>query len=100
MSDAVSQYLQKGKEELQQFALTFAGLIAEMAVDPHGYFQMKYTSRIEHAETDTEIRGVLAQLIQWTTSSALSDENRATLDRKLEQHGMPSVAELRVQFLP
>ncbi len=86
--------------KLRQLGIEFARMIAALAVDPHGYFEKKYTSRIEHAETDTEIRSVLAQLVQWTTSSALSDENRATLDRKLEQHGMPSVAELRVQFLP
>jgi hypothetical protein len=86
--------------ELRLLGIEFARMIAALAVDPHGYFEKKYTSRIEHAETDTEIRGVLAQLIQWTTSSALSDENRATLDRKLEQLGMPSIAELRVQFLP
>ena len=91
---------ESSSQSLRELGIEFARMVAALAVDPHGYFEKKYTSRIEHAATETEIRGVLAQLIQWTTSSALSDENRATLDRKLEQLGMPSVAELRVQFLP
>jgi hypothetical protein len=86
--------------DLRELSVAFARMVAALAVDPHGYFEKKYTARIEHAQTDTEIRGVLAQLILWTTSSALTDENRATLDRKLQQLGMPSVAELRLQFLP
>jgi triphosphoribosyl-dephospho-CoA synthetase len=99
MSDAVSQYLQKGKEELQQFALTFAGLIAEMAVDPHGYFQMKYAARIEKAHSEQEIRGVLTQLVQWTTSSSVTDAEREKLDRELGERGMPSTADLRAHLL-
>jgi hypothetical protein len=86
--------------DLRELGVVFARMVAALAVDPHGYFEKKYTARIESAESDTEIRGVLAQLVLWTTSSALSDENRATLDNKLQQLGLPSVAELRLQFLP
>ena len=99
MSDAISQYLQKGKDELQQFALTFAGLIAELAVDPHGYFQMKYASRIESAHSEEEIRGVLTQLLQWVMSSSITDAEREKLDRELDERGMPSTAELRTHLL-
>ena len=86
--------------ELREVGVAFARMVAALAVDPHGYFERKYTARIETAETNTEIRSVLAQLVQWTTSSALTDENRATLDRKLQQLGMPSVAELHLQLHP
>ena len=86
--------------ELREFGVAFARMVAALAVDPHGYFEKKYAARIERAETDIEIRGVLAELVQWTTSSAVSDQNRATLDRKLQQLNMPTIAELRLQFLP
>ncbi len=86
--------------ELQEFGLTFAHMIAGLAVDPHGYFEKKYTARIEMSESDVEIRGVLAQLIQWVASSAISDQSREMLDKQLLKLGMPSVAELRLQFLP
>lgn len=96
--DATEQ--NSSSSDLRQLGIEFARMVAALAVDPHGYFEKKYISRIEHAETEIEIRGVLAHLIQWTTSSALTDENRATLDRKLEQLGLPSVDELRLLYLP
>ena len=86
--------------DLRHFAIEFARMVAALAVDPHGYFEKKYTARIERAQSEIEVRGVLTQLIQWAASSAVTDENRATLDRKLQQLGKPSVAELRLQFLP
>jgi len=86
--------------ELREFGLAFAQMIAGLAVDPHGYFEKKYTARIERAESDIEIRGVLTQLVQWAASSAVSDQSRETLDKQLQQLGLPSVADLRLQFLP
>ena len=87
-------------DELREFGLAFAHMIAGLAVDPHGYFEKKYCARIERSESDAEIRGVLAQLVQWATSSAVSDQSREMLDKQLQQLGLPSIAELRLQFLP
>ena len=86
--------------ELQEFGVAFAHMVAGLAVDPHGYFEKKYTARIEMSESDVEIRGVLAQLIQWAASSAVSEQSREILDKQLVKLGMPTVAELRLQFLP
>lgn len=85
---------------LRDFGLLFAQMIAGMAVDPHGYFEKKYTARIEQARTDNEINGVLAQLVQWAASSALSDAERQRLDNQLTEQGLPVVAELRSHLLP
>ena len=99
MSDAVKNYLHKGKAELQEFALTFARLVAGLAMDPHGYFEKKYTARIERSDSEQEIRGVLTQLVQWATSSAVSDEERKRLNHELSDRGMPSVDDLRASLL-
>ena len=90
----------KALADMREFGVAFARMIANLAVDPHGYFEKKYTARIELAETDSEIRGVLIQLVQWATSASVSDEERASLDKQLSRSGMPSIAELRLKYLP
>jgi len=97
---SISNLLQEESVSLREFGLTFARLIAGMAVDPHGYFEKKYVARIERASSDHEINGVLTQLVQWTTSSAVSDAERSRLDKELSAQGLPSVAELRLHLLP
>ena len=86
--------------DIREFGLAFASMIANLAVDPHGYFEKKYTARIERAQSDHEIQGVVTQLVQWATSSAVSDDERARLDQELGKRGMPSISDLRLQFLP
>jgi len=99
MSEAVSHYLQGEPSDLQEFATTFAQLIAALAMDPHGYFEKKYTARIERSDSEQEIRGVLAQLTQWALSSAVSDSERQRLDAELDGKGMPTIADLRNNLL-
>ena len=86
--------------DIREFGISFARLIADLAVDPHGYFEKKYTARIENAHSDLEIRGVVTQLVQWVTSSSISDQERAHLDRELGRRGLPSLSDLRLQYLP
>ena len=99
MSESIDQFLNQGTAKLQAFAVTFAQLIAGLAVDPHGYFEKKYTARLERAESEQEIRGVLTQLVQWACSSSLSDAERERIDSELGARGMPSVADLRATLL-
>lgn len=97
---SIEQLLQSSSVSLREFGLTFARLIAGVGVDPHGYFEKKYVARIEQSASDHEINGVLTQLVQWATSSAVSDAERARLDRELGAQGLPSIADLRVHLLP
>jgi len=83
---------------LSDFALLLVGQIAALAVDPHGYFEMKYIARIRNARSDQEINDVLAQLVQWVAGSSLSDPERARLDRELNQQGLPCVADLILTY--
>jgi hypothetical protein len=92
--------MEQSLTEIRDFGVTFARLIAGLAVDPHGYFEKKYLARIEGAYSAQEINGIVAQLVLWASSSALSDQERAHLDRELGQRGMPSVEDLRLQYLP
>lgn len=92
--------LQEESISLRDLGLTFTRLLAAMAVDPHGYFEKKYVARIESATTENEINGVLTQLVQWASSSAVSDAERLRLDSELTAQGLPKVAELRLRFLP
>ena len=100
MSDHLEEFVHKGKNELQEFAVTFARLIAAIAMDPHGYFEKEYTARIERAESTEEINGVLAQLVQWVASSAVSDAERERINRELDGRGLPTIAALRLHYLP
>jgi hypothetical protein len=100
MSDRIEEFISKGTNELQAFAVTFVQLIAGLAVDPHGYFEMKYTARIERAASTEEINGVLAELVQWAAGADLSDSERVRIDRQLDERGMPTIAVLRLHYLP
>ena len=86
--------------DIREFGVTLARLIADLAVDPHGYFEKKYTARIVNAQSEQEIKGVVTQLVQWVTSSIISDQERAHLDRELGRRGLPSLSDLRLQYLP
>ena len=100
MADDFNNILAQNELSMRDFGLTFARLIAGLAVDPHGYFEKKYTARIEHSRTDQEILGVLAQLVQWAVSSAVTDDQRRRLDRELGDQGLPCVSDLRLHLLP
>ena len=100
MSTAIDNLLAERGMALRDFGLLFARQVAALAVDPHGYFEKKYTARIENARSDQEISGVLAQLVQWASSSSVSDAERARLDRELDQQGLPCVADLGGLLLP
>ncbi len=99
MPEEINRYLVEGAPELQDFAITFAQLIAGLEMDPHGYFEKKYAARIERSESELEVRGVLAQLVQWAISSAVTNSQRETLDKQLGDRGMPKIAELRANLL-
>jgi len=97
---SIQQLLQSGSDSLREFGLTFARLIAGMAVDPHGYFEKKYVARIERATSEQEIRGVLAQLVQWAASSSITEVERNRLNQQLGAEGLPSIDDLRAHLLP
>jgi hypothetical protein len=100
MSTGIDKLLAERGMALRDFGLLLARQIAALAVDPHGYFEKTYIARIESAQTDHEINGVLAQLVQWVASSSVSDAERARLDRELDQQGLPGVADLSGLLLP
>jgi len=97
---SVEQLLQGNPISLRDFGLMFARLVANLAVDPHGYFEKKYVARIEQATSDNEIQGVLTLLVQWMASSSVSDAERARLDSQLGEQGLPTIDNLRAQLLP
>jgi len=99
MAKEINHYLGEDPAKLQELALTFARLIASLAMDPHGYFEKKYAARIERSESEQEVRSVLTQLVQWAASSAVTDAQRTTLDKELGNRGMPTIDILRASFL-
>jgi hypothetical protein len=92
--------MEKSLAETRDFGLTFARLIASLAVDPHGYFEKEYAARIEGAHSSQEIDGIVAQLILWAGSSAISEQERERLNRELVKRDMLTIEELRQKLLP
>jgi hypothetical protein len=99
MPEEIDRYIGEGAADLRDLAITFAQLIAGLAMDPHGYFEKKYSALIERSKSEQEISGVLVQLVQWAVSSEVTDSQRATLDKQLADRGMPKLADLRASFL-
>ena len=89
--------MEQSLTEVRQFGLTFARLIAGLAVDPHGYFEKQYAARIENAHSAQEVRGVIANLVRWVESPVISTQERDTLDHELTRLGLPSIEEIRLQ---
>lgn len=83
--------------EIREFGLTFARLIANLAVDPHGYFEKQYAARIENAHSTEEITGVIANLVRWVESPVISEQERDTLEHELARLGLPSIEDIRLQ---
>ena len=92
--------MEQNLAEIRQFGLTFARLIAGLAVDPHGYFEKQYAARIESAQSVEEISGVVANLVRWVESPVISGQERAQLSRELEELGMPSIEDIRERKFP
>jgi hypothetical protein len=100
MSAGFDQLLADRGITLRDFGLAFARLIAALAVDPHGYFEMKYAARIEKAHSAAEISEVVVQLLQWVTSSEVTDTERKRIDAKLSEQGLPCLADLCCHLSP
>jgi hypothetical protein len=96
----VAQFFEQDPVDLREFSVEFARMIASLAVDPHGYFEKKYTAKLENATSEQEVCGVLTQLVQWAASSSLSESQHKTLNRALDMRGFPSIDDLRLHFLP
>jgi hypothetical protein len=100
MSNRLEIISNRDKNGLQEFAVILAQLVAGLAVDPHGYFEKKYTARIRAAHSEHEINGVIAQLVQWIGSPEINSQERERLDRELALRHLPSIADLRLHYLP
>lgn len=100
MTNRIELIIGQDRNGLQEFAVTFAQLVAGLAVDPHGYFEKKYTARIMGSQSTEEINGVLAQLVQWIGSPAINKQERERLDHELARRDLPSIADLRLHYLP
>ncbi|MGI9308930.1 MAG: hypothetical protein ACR2P6_06695 [Gammaproteobacteria bacterium] len=83
----------------RKFALTLAKLIADLALDPHHYFELHYSGRLESAQSAAEIATVVAELIEWVVGASMSDEERARLDRELTSRQLPAIEDLKHQYL-
>jgi hypothetical protein len=99
MSERSNSNSDDENSEQRRFALTLARTIAGIALDPHGYFELHYLSRIEKAATDADINVVVLQLLGWVVGPDVSDSERESLEHALSCAGLPSLASLTNQYL-
>jgi hypothetical protein len=92
--------MEQSLAEIREFGLTFARLIAGLAVDPHGYFEKQYVARIENAHSTEEIRGVIAHLVLWVESPVISAQERDALNRELKTLSLPTLEDIRQKQFP
>ncbi|TDJ43683.1 MAG: hypothetical protein E2O50_04305 [Gammaproteobacteria bacterium] len=86
--------MEQSLTETREFGLTFARLVAGLAVDPHGYFEKQYVARIENAQSTEEIKGVVVHLVHWIESPVISSQERDTLKRELDQLNLPTLEDI------
>ena len=92
--------MEQSLTEIREFGLTFARLIAGLAVDPHGYFEKQYAARIESAQSTEEIKGVVANLVRWIESPVISEQEREQLQQELDKRSLPSIKDIQQKKFP
>jgi hypothetical protein len=92
--------MEQSLTEVREFGLTFVRLVADLAVDPHGYFEKHYAARIENALSTEEIKSVVAHLVLWIESPVISSQERDTLNRELDQLNLPTLEDIGRKKFP
>ena len=92
--------MEQSLTETREFGLTFARLIAGLAVDPHGYFEKPYVARLAHAPSTEGIKNVVEHLVLWIESPVVSSQERDTLNRELDQLSLPMLEDIRRKKFP
>jgi len=75
--------------ERRRLGLEVVRFLSARMLDPHLYFEAKYTKLIERAETPGELDTILDGLLEWAAGSGLGDDEFEHLNRRLRQAGLP-----------
>ena len=62
--------------------------LSSRMMDPHLYFETKYTTLVWRAESKEELDELMHDLLVWIQSSGLSSEELLRLDEALEREGL------------
>lgn len=77
-----------------------AGLVAcvsDLVMDPHRYFEQKWSAEIAVARSPEELRRQVARLVAWIAAAELTRAQMRRLDAALAARGLPAFAELRTR---
>ena len=79
----------------QTYSSQLVQLITKQTMDPHLYFERKYTAEINRADSAEAVIEILNGIALWLTSPEFGQESLDRLERDLDLAGLPSVASIR-----
>ena len=63
-------------------------------MDPHLYFETKFISLIRRSNNMTDLQLLMHDLIDWTQTAGLSEQDVRNLNESLSAQGLPVLNEL------
>ena len=89
MSDAA------GLDVERRFCLRAVRFLSSTVMDPHLYFERKWSAEIGAIESGTQLRAATGRLLAWIDTMGLDAQQRAQLDEVLASDGLPTLEEMR-----
>jgi hypothetical protein len=90
VSGAQAQRLQERKDACI-FVVRF---LSRRMMDPHLYFETKFISLIRRSTNMTDLHLLMDDLIDWTQTAGLSEQDIRNLNESLSTRGLPVLDEL------
>ena len=79
----------------QSYSKRLLQLITKQTMDPHLYFERKYSAEIDRADSAQAVIEILNGIALWLTSPSFGQGSLDRLERELDRAGLPSVASIR-----
>lgn len=82
-------------ETARRFCTHVVRFVSTIAMDPHLYFEQKWTAEIAAIESRDDLLRCLDRLVAWVDAAGLSGSQARRLDAALTADGLPTVAGMR-----
>lgn len=79
----------------RRFCTHVVRFVSTVAMDPHLYFEQKWTAEIAASESRDDLLRRMDQLVAWVDAAGLSESQLRRLDSVLTADGLPTFSGMR-----
>ncbi|MDH3977048.1 MAG: hypothetical protein OEU86_00930, partial [Gammaproteobacteria bacterium] len=81
-------------ESFRDYCIRVIRFVSDSALDPHLYFEKKFTGDVSVASSDAELASILGHLAAWFDETEPDKKRLARFDEQLLAAGLPSLSVL------